>query len=392
MNKASFYPKFSQYLLSKYPELKTIPRPIKFEHLFSPLEIELPKSIFAKASRTIQNIFKLTHSDLFVEQVAQKNAGPFKARVSNLGLVTAYDFHTREDELRLIEINTNAAGYLLCAELNEFFDTDLNLGLKPKDALLKSFDDEMQYTRKTASKTVTLIDENLLQQNMYSEFLLYAHLLKSAGYQVNLCDVAELKFDAQKGMLTPEGQECGFIYNRFCDFDFSEPRSALLLQSYLEGLNQFSPHPQEYLLVADKLHLVELSSPTHLQQFASVADIDLIAPQLLKTEFAQSTDAESRWQKRKTLFFKPRQSFGGKSAYRGANVSRKVFQRLWDENAIVQEYFPPPTLLHENEEWKYDIRFYVYQDQIQNVVARVYQGQVTNFAAAGGGFSRIKFV
>jgi len=44
------------------------------------------------------------------------------------------------------------------------------------------------------------------------------------------------------------------------------------------------------------------------------------------------------------------------------------------------------------ENWKFDVRFFVYRDQIQLAVARVYQGQVTNFSSRYGGLTAIDFV
>jgi hypothetical protein len=46
----------------------------------------------------------------------------------------------------------------------------------------------------------------------------------------------------------------------------------------------------------------------------------------------------------------------------------------------------------ENEAaaFKYDVRCYVYEGQVQLVIARLYQGQTTNFRTPGGGFALVR--
>ena len=48
--------------------------------------------------------------------------------------------------------------------------------------------------------------------------------------------------------------------------------------------------------------------------------------------------------------------------------------------------------LVSGEEYKFDLRFYVYRDALQLMVARVYQGQVTNLRTPGGGFAAVRVV
>ena len=44
------------------------------------------------------------------------------------------------------------------------------------------------------------------------------------------------------------------------------------------------------------------------------------------------------------------------------------------------------------ENWKFDLRFFTYRDQIQLAVARSYQGQVTNFSSRYGGLTAVEFI
>ena len=51
---------------------------------------------------------------------------------------------------------------------------------------------------------------------------------------------------------------------------------------------------------------------------------------------------------------------------------------------------PPPVFVDLNgNRWKYDIRVFVYKDQVQKLSARVYQGQVTGFSVPNAGFASV---
>ena len=108
------------------------------------------------------------------------------------------------------------------------------------------------------------------------------------------------------------------------------------------------------------------------------------------TALVNSVSPEELWKKRKTLFFKPLRGYGGKSVYRGKNISRKVFDRVIGESGVFQEIAPPSVFVDPSGlPWKYDIRAYVYGNQVQKLSARVYQGQLTLFQTPLSGFASI---
>jgi hypothetical protein len=73
-----------------------------------------------------------------------------------------------------------------------------------------------------------------------------------------------------------------------------------------------------------------------------------------------------------------------------------VFAQILAGDYLAQEYVPPSTLTIPVEEkpteFKYDLRFYAYQDRIQLACARLYQGQMTNSHTPGGGIAAIEWV
>lgn len=61
-----------------------------------------------------------------------------------------------------------------------------------------------------------------------------------------------------------------------------------------------------------------------------------------------------------------------------------------NEGTLIQQYVPAPKITFDSDEksvdWKYDLRAYAYGSELQMLVARIYQGQITNFRHAYGGY------
>ena len=105
--------------------------------------------------------------------------------------------------------------------------------------------------------------------------------------------------------------------------------------------------------------------------------------------------AEELWAARSGLFFKPAAGFGGKAAYRGDKLTRRVWETIVEGGYVAQDLVPPSTRTAvvggERHSLKVDIRNYTYDGDIQLVAARLYQGQTTNFRTPGGGFAPVFF-
>jgi hypothetical protein len=63
---------------------------------------------------------------------------------------------------------------------------------------------------------------------------------------------------------------------------------------------------------------------------------------------------------------------------------------------VAQEFAPPAEVDvlqdGQNLKMKYDLRCYTYKDELQLVIARLYQGQTTNLKTVGGGFAIVDFI
>jgi hypothetical protein len=351
---------------SQFPDLAE-----RFKLLISEQIVPLPKSLWPRLVKIVNDLHLAAHSDEFVRLVQQR-ATPseleiLNAKTTNASVLMAYDFHysPETDRLSLIEINTNASSYLVSDILYRIAPSPTpDPWGNPIENLKEAFHSELSSFRPIHNPRVAIMDENIETQKMRVEFSMFSDLMKTWGWRPEILEVKDI-----------QPQNYDFIYNRHTDFIFE--KSPHLKEAFLGRHSCFSPHPREYLLMAAK---------DRLQDFASTN----VAPEAISpiTIISKDTPLEDLWARRKQLFFKPLRSFGAKGAYRGASVSRSHFAKLTEEGYLAQEFSPPGTL----GEWKFDLRFYAYKNQIHLGVARVYKGQVTNMSTLGGGLARVQFV
>ena len=302
-------------------------------------------------------------------------------------VLMAYDFHLEKEIPRLIEVNTNASSFLLSNSLYQFQNLEYK---KAREDLKKSFQSEWkkfnQDQENPAPKKSVLIDENPLEQKMAIEFFMYKDFFQSMGWSFEICDSHSLKIDEKGFLYTPKGDKIDFIYNRSTDFYFENHPE--LATAYLKGTCAISPNPREYYLLSDKDRLCDWSL-----QKDNWSELKQIKNNLLVSEVLNSQNKERAWENRKKYFFKIRKGYSGKQAYRGANLSHKKMNQLCDTQSLFQEFIPPSKIIDsQGVEWKVDFRAYVYEDQIQQLIARCYYGQLTNFKKEGSGFAIVNVI
>ncbi len=395
MSYLHFYKQLESTARTLFPSLGGVE--VAWDHLISPLELRLPKDLRVTAEQAIQAFYRVSRRREYQDQLTPDPVG--SVPIPHQSVLMAYDFHSNEaGELFLIEINTNASGYLLASVMEM-----VKLGIKPEDyqplkLLRESFLSELTAFGHPHSKApfVAITDEDLRNQKMYPEFLMYRDLFTSWGWRAELVEAKEFTFHDGK-LRTPKGEIVDLVYNRATDFYFNNPELSALREAHVARAACVTPNPREYWLLADKERLINLSFDDFWRRLNAPECREAIQKVLLPTYEKSHFSSENEiWDQRKSLFFKPRQSHGGKSVYRGESVSRKVFERLMSEDVVIQRFQPAQKFPTDDPRsvlanWKFDIRFFVYQDKIQLAAARAYQGQVTNFASPLGGFTLVQF-
>ena len=305
------------------------------------------------------------------------------------GVFMGYDFHLGVDGPRLIELNTNAGGALLNALLARAQRAccdeiaALVTGPVPAEDLERAFVDMFRAEwhaagRAGAPRRIAIVDDAPESQYLYPEFLLFAQLFRRHGIDAIVRAPQELDL-----------RTVDLVYNRLTDFALDA--HPALRAAYLAGDIVLTPHPRAHALYADKRNLTLLSDPDRLRAWGVAERVVAVLSQgIARTEPVTPQLAERLWSARRKLFFKPAAGHGGKGAYRGDKLTRRVWSEILGGRYVAQQLVPPgERRLGAGCSMKADIRNYAYRGAVLLLAARLYQGQTTNFRTERGGFSPV---
>ncbi|MDR3471264.1 MAG: hypothetical protein P4M09_06200 [Devosia sp.] len=385
------------------PEFRATYLPSR-EHLFSSVPAFLPSTALTEMQGVVTAVEAAARLPAY--QAAALARSPEIARVDHgpLGAFMGYDFHFDADGPKLIEVNTNAGGAFLnalllraqracCAEVERSIDADSPDEFEPM--VLGMFRQEWQRQRGDVPlRRIAIIDDKPQEQYLYPEFLLARQMLRRNGIDTVIVDAGELRYEA--GQLLAGGEPVDLVYNRLVDFALARPEHAALKAAYESGAVVVTPNPHAHALFADKRNLALLSDPATLTAWGLAAEPVAGLAGVPRTVLVMAENADQLWQSRKQWFFKPASGHGGKAVYRGDKLTRGVWADIVVGNYVAQAFAAPGArvIRHDGVEMscKMDVRLYTYAGRTLLTVARLYQGQTTNFRTAGGGFAPIYVV
>ena len=362
---------------------------------------ESQKTQMADVVRAIESVIALPsyrqHVLADAPAIARHDPGGAK------GVFFGYDFHIAEDTIGLIEVNTNAGGAMLNAVLARAHHSCCldeaalfaarDSASKFEASIVEMFRDEWRLSNRRAPlKTIAIVDADPFKQYLYPEFLLFQRLFERAGIVAVIADPGDLLF--KDGMLWHHGVSIDLVYNRLTDFMLETDASAHLRAAYLANAVVLTPHPQSHALYADKRNLALLSDAKELNALGVPVDIrDTLTSVIPQTEVVDVAHADRLWDNRRRLFFKPTAGYGGRAAYRGDKITKRVWQEILAGHYVAQAFVAPGERISGSrampERLKFDIRCYTYAGDVQWTAARLYQGQTTNFRTSGGGFAPV---
>lgn len=392
---SEFREKVRGRLEERFPSTKSYPPDLS--RLCSPRQVTITSHQYQTIANAIQALHNVTSSDQYKNYLLQLYPHlqeVLSVDVNNPSILMCYDFHIDPSgQPKLIEINTNASGFLLSCVITEAaglasLEKELNkfktVFLKDLRAAAFPLKDSLQ---------VAIVDEDPKSQKMYFEFTMYEQLFRDWGHAPIILDVSQVLYEEDQNELRGPSGRIDFVYNRYTDFYLEQPASKAMRQAFFKKACVFSPHPKRYALESDKQRLLDLNqlleqgSIGDQASIGGASELNAIKSVLLKAQrVVDFASSEALWEQRKKYFFKPLRAFGGKSAYRGSSISHKVFDRIQGDDFVAQEFVPPPEI----DGWKFDLRFFAYAGEIQLGIARVFQGQTTNFQSVGGGFSALR--
>lgn len=319
------------------------------------------------------------------------------------GVFLGYDFHLGGHGPQLIEINTNAGGALLNIHLaraqTACFPEMRGLTVGPveltalEERFVAMFRHEWQLARGDLPlNRIAIVDESPSSQYLYPEFALFQSLFRR--HEIDAVIAAPDELALRDNRLWHANGVVDLVYNRLTDFSLVAPAHADLRTAWQDDLALFTPHPRAHALYADKRNLIPLSDPEWLRRAGiTPAVIDTLTQGIAATRPVERAQADELWATRKQLFFKPAGSFGSKAVYRGDKLTRRVWEEILAGEYVAQALVPPGErqiqVGTETKTLKYDVRCFVYDGELQLVVARLYQGQTMNFRTPGGGFAPV---
>lgn len=384
------YNEFIEFAKKNYPEFKEVfEKESLSPNLFSFQTVSISKKNFEKIQEFVHAAYHLRNNSNYQKDIlgAQKTH-------PNLSVLMSFDFHISNGIPKLIEINTNASHYLTSFLMSAFIQKDSHPFPKAIEKLKDSFLTEWKLFSNQMLKNISIVDEDPTMQRAYFEFLLYQKMFEQMGYTVSIDDSKEMAWNG-KDLINSKKEKVDFVYNRSTDFYFEESISQALKMAYESNAACISPQPQEYQLLADKKRLLDFGTEGFLEKYLSEKEIQLFKEIVLEIIEVKPEDKEKLWANRKKYFFKPKNSYGGKGAYKGESITHKTFDQIIAAgDYIAQEFAPPSTTkitdqVSHTTDAKYDLRFFVYNGDIHFATVRTYIGQTTNFRTLGGGFAAL---
>ncbi|OFZ96460.1 MAG: hypothetical protein A3H35_20435 [Betaproteobacteria bacterium RIFCSPLOWO2_02_FULL_62_17] len=375
--------------------------------LFSAMAVFISRVQFEQMAAIVTAVEQVISLPAYRAAAIARAPGIAQRDFGTRGAFTGFDFHLAPAGPRLIEVNTNAGGALLiaaltraqqacCREMHEAAFEPVTDIAAMEELFLAMFREEWQRQRGSAPlNRVAIVDDDPLTQYLHPEFLLFRRMFARAGIDAVVADGRLL--DWHDGRLWHQGQPLDMVYNRLTDFYLADPAHAALRAAFEAGAVVVTPGPRAHALYADKRNLVTLSDDATLAALGvPAAARSILAAGIPRTVCVTPEGAEALWANRRGLFFKPAGGYGGKAAYRGDKLTRRVWQQILAGDYVAQELVPPSERLVDvdgvDTELKLDVRAYVYAGSIQLLAARLYQGQTTNFRTAGGGFAPVFLV
>ena len=373
-------------------------------HLFADSMVFVSEVHLERMARTIAAVERVVALPAYRQRVLAHAPAVAQHSPAAAGVFLGYDFHLGPQGPQLIEINSNAGGALLnsrllraqracCVPVAQMMPPSVPL----ERCFLDMFRNEWRLAQPAAAAVrplarVAIVDEAPAEQYLAPEFELFRQLFAANGIEALVADAAELSYDGER--LRCRGEVVDLVYNRLTDFALAEPGNDSLLQAYLADAVVLTPHPRTHALYADKRNLLALGDQEWLQAIGvGDSDRELLASSIPRTEEVTPRNAESFWTSRRQWFFKPVAGFGSKAAYRGDKLTRRVFAEVARGGYVAQAVVSPSErrLLIDGveQDFKLDLRNYVYRGAVQLVSARLYRGQTTNFRTPGGGFAAV---
>ena len=369
-------------------------------NLFAGTAVFLSRVHYQQMASLVQEVARSTATESYLTAIQARDPDvDMMCQRQSRSVLMGFDFHITPDGPRLIEINTNAGAAFLARKIADTGSGCLASGAPSPgfaesgldDALVSMFLEEWHSLRPGEQlRTLAIVDDDPESQYLYPDMLLAADLLNARGIRTIIADPSAL--DYRHGKLWHGDAMIDMVYNRLTDFRLEAANSLVLRKAYEGDAAVVSPSPRHHALFADKRNL-QLFGGDEGSPGAVDAKVRAMIP---LTRLVRAIDPETAWKARKSLFLKPTGGYGSRAAYRGAKLTRQVWQTILQGDYVAQDFVPASgrglVLAGVPVQLRFDIRLYAYGGQPLFPVARMYSGQTTNFRTPGGGLAPVILV
>ncbi|MGE3387180.1 MAG: hypothetical protein AB7K41_10660 [Bdellovibrionales bacterium] len=212
MSFTAFYRRANQILKEKFPTAGELSPTVDLEFLISPHRLRLPKSILSKVEPAIRAHYEVCRGSDYVAGRRTQHLPLAKLEPRPDSVLMAYDFHTTTDgKAYLVEVNTNASMYLIGLLLEGAHGKTAQWqGVDTEESLWSSFQSEWTASGRSGKAHVAICDDDIPQQKMLVEFLMYQDWFASHGWSARLCEGSS--FQIQNSVLCDDqGTKVDFV-------------------------------------------------------------------------------------------------------------------------------------------------------------------------------------
>jgi hypothetical protein len=141
-----FYREYNTRLANEYPSISALNERWQNRNVISPYKIFIQQNVIDSITEAIDNIYRLSRQDSYRKAIlsAHVDREILLSSAANLSVLMSYDFHLEGVTPRLLEINTNASGYLIADALYSMH-AQSNPFPMAMNSLKKSFMREFKY-------------------------------------------------------------------------------------------------------------------------------------------------------------------------------------------------------------------------------------------------------
>jgi len=359
-------------------------------HLFAEAGLTLPRSVEADVVSFARALDEALHTP-GIERALGLPELPQSPRAD--GVCVALDFHVDADGPHLIEINSNAGGWLLVLAAARAAGWPEAEVADAESAFLGQFDAAWAEAGRTgALESVVIVDRRPETQFLYPEFERFVSLARARGLRARIADSAALEVDANG--VRAGAEPFDFVYWRDTDFELTAPDCAPLRAAWMNGRVVLSPDPVTFARYASKTNLTLLCDAARLRAAGLSPELaDAVSSRIPETRLVRPEDADALWATRAAWFFKPCAGFGSRGAYRGDKITRRAFSEVVAGHSVAQRLVPPPRREARDGfgPLKWDLRAFVQRGRVLAWMCRLYDGQTTNLRTPGGGIGLVTF-